>query len=134
NSNAGVVQDLGIVGPEFHSAYVPCRRQRNRKHEVPKDIRAAGGESVRSWQGDDQVGLSELPAARPLRQLRTVGESAFDGALINPLTNHVNLFIGQSTLTEKIAKTVFRQPRRHGPFCHGNSDLLAVFSSVGILE
>src|SRR5262249_11318069 len=126
--------DLGVVGPEFHPAHVPCRRQRNGKHEVPKDIGAARGECVWSGQGDDQVGLAKLPAVRPVRLLRTVGGSAFDGALINPLMNQVDLFIGQSTLTEKVAKTVFRQPGGHGPFCHGYGDLLGVASSIGILE
>jgi hypothetical protein len=78
-----VVDDAGIAGKELPRPDVACDRAGNRQDEVPVHVIAGGPQRV-DRRLQDQVGLAELPASRPLRQRRQQRGISFHRALVAP--------------------------------------------------
>ncbi len=134
DTDAGVMQDPGVVHAKLKGAHIAPPFDRDRCHKVTEHVRASGGQRVGFGHGHDQVGLAQLPPFRKLRRRRQVGRIAFGCALLHPLRQHRNLPVAEPALTGEAPIARFGQPGRHEAVLGDAHDLRCALAYILVGE
>src|SRR5215510_12833052 len=98
---------------KLQSLDVPDAVNRDRNHEIAKDTGAVGLQEVGLSEGHHEIGLSELPAIGERRRGWTIVRIAFNGALLEPPLNEIDLGSAQRMLSDEFTVVRLGLPGRH---------------------
>src|SRR5436190_13528231 len=117
------MDDARVAGMELDAGDVGARRDRNANRENAEGIGFLRRQRKCGVGLDDQVGLPEQPAVRPLRQRRKVLRITFRRSALRPLIDRGDLAIGQQALPDEVRNPRFDLPWRHEARCGDRGDL-----------
>ncbi len=132
--DVGMMHDLRIARPEFHTPDVAHALDWNRQHEHARNIGALRREHIRLRQRDDEIGYAELPSVRPSGRRRQVRGFAFRRAVLEPSLQDTDLAVGERTMPDELAVARLRFPRRHHARSRHRRNLRRVRSGCRIRE
>ena len=132
DSDIGMVHHPRVAGMKFQSLHVPHAVDRYGNHEVTKDARAFGLQKVWLCECHDEIGFTKLPSIGERRRRRQIARIAFEGALVDPALNEIDLGGAQRMLPDEFAVVRLGFPRWHDAGFREQADLRRVLSHGGV--
>ncbi len=129
DADVGVVHHGGVAGVELDAAHIARAAHRQGHREDAKDVGRLPRQDVTRRQGDDEIGLAEIPAGRERRRRRRRARTLDRGH--GPSREHGHVVGCEPGLGHELAGMAVGLPRRHETAARHRGDLRGPPSGVG---
>src|SRR5215831_268107 len=99
------MKNARVIGAQLDGTHIFRGGNRNRNRKVSEDVFSSGRQREVVRRGHHQIWLPELPALRQRGQRRTCGRIALGRTALDPLSNQLDLRVGQTALVIEVTVT-----------------------------
>ena len=130
DEHVGMVDELQRPGQDLHGADEVGLGERIGQDEVAKHVGAGRGKRIRALDGENEVGLPDLPGCVVMRGRRRLGPIALGRSGLDPFANQGQVLVAETTVAGEIAVAGSREPGRHVTRLRDVEDLVRVTARV----